>query len=201
MVRLLRDRLHIRTAKPGSAHLEFAKLPFAQVLTTNFDLLLERAYDACGRPYLPVVDEGLLPFRPLDNEVRIIKMHGDLNHPNFLVITEGDYAKFQVRRESMFRAVHQLLLNNSLLFVGYSIDDPDFQQIWGIVDEQLKIMRRPAYAILLDGSESKISEYERRGVTKVVSVPANQIEYGTVLANLFREINSSLGNSVEDKKT
>ena len=57
MVRLLRDRLHIRTARPGSAHLEFAKLPFAQVLTTNFDFLLERAYDACERPYLPVVDE------------------------------------------------------------------------------------------------------------------------------------------------
>lgn len=194
MVRLLRDSLHIRTARPGSAHIEFAKLPFVQVLTTNFDFLLERAYDTCGKPYLPVVDEDLLPFRPVGNEVRLIKMHGDLHHPNSLVITEEDYAKYQTRRERIFQEIIHLMVHHSLLFIGYSIDDPDFQQIWGIVEEQFKSMRRPAYAIILDASENKISEYQRRGVTKVISLPASQDDYGTVLTKVFQEINLSVSN-------
>jgi hypothetical protein len=194
MIRSLRDSLHIRTARPGSAHLEFAKLPFVQVLTTNLDFLLERAYDNCGRPYLPIVDEDLLPFRPVDNEVRLIKMHGDLHHPNSLVITEEDYSKFQIRRERIFQEIIHLMVNHSLLFIGYSIDDPDFQQIWGIVDEQFKSMRRPAYAILLGASETKINEYQRRGVTKVISFPASQDEYGIVLTKVFQEINLSVSN-------
>lgn len=195
LVRFLRDCLHIRTAKPGSAHLEFAKLPFVQVLTTNFDFLLERAYDVCGKPYLPVVDENLLPCQPIDNEIKLIKMHGDLHHPNSLIITEEDYAKFRDQRRLMFHAVANLILNHSLLFVGYSIDDPDFQQIWSFIDDQLKSMRRPAYAILLGASSSKINEYERRGVTKVVSIPVYKAEYGKVLAKVFREINLSVGNT------
>src|SRR5688572_28365093 len=44
LVRCLWECLHIGTAIPGRAHQEFAKLPFKQVITTNFDFLLELSY-------------------------------------------------------------------------------------------------------------------------------------------------------------
>ncbi len=193
LIKLLRDHLHIRTAKPGLAHIEFAKIPFEHVITTNFDFLLERAYDISNRPCLPVVDEDLLPFRPIKGETQLIKMHGDLHHPSLLVMLEEDYDNFPKQRERMFQAIAHLLVSHSILFIGYSLDDPDFRQILKFVENQFKL-HHPAYALLVDASESKINEYERRGVATVVSLPINKKGYGAALANEFRAINHALND-------
>ena len=191
LVKLLRDHLYVRTAKPGRAHMEFAQIPFEHVLTTNFDFLLERAYDAANRPYLPVVDEDLLPFRPIKGETQLIKMHGDLHHPSLLVMIEDDYDKFPTVREKMFQAVTHLLVSHSILFIGYSLDDPDFRQIWKFVENKFKL-HHPAYALLVGATERKIDQYKMRGVTTVVSLPENQMGYGASLANEFRAISRAL---------
>jgi len=172
--------------------MEFAQFPFEQVITTNFDFLLERAYEASGKPYLPVVDEDLLPFTQASGETRLIKMHGDLNHPSLLVLTEDDYDGFSIRRERMFQEITHLLISNTVLFIGYSIDDPDFRQIWNLVKKYFGKFRRPAYALLVDASETKINEYSRRGVTKVISLPENKMGYGEALASEFRAIDREL---------
>jgi len=194
LIKLLRDCLNIRTAKPGHAHMEFVQIPFEQVITTNFDFLLERAYEAADKPYLPVVDEDLLPFKPVTGETKLIKMHGDLHHPSLLVLTEEDYDGFRDQRERMFQAVTHLLIHNSILFIGYSIDDPDFRQIWKLVENQFKL-HRPAYALLVNATKSKISEFEGRGVTKVVSLPKNRLGYGEALASEFRAIHQELNTN------
>lgn len=193
LINLLRECLHVRTAKPGPAHKEFAALPFKHVVTTNFDFLLERAYEATGKSYLPVVDEDLLAFSPANGETKLIKMHGDLHHPSLLVVTEDDYDSFCSNRQRMFMTITNLLINNTILFIGYSIDDPDFRQIWGLVKKYFGEFRRPAYALLVDASKFKIDEYSRRGVTKIISLPENKNGYGAALANEFRAINRKLG--------
>lgn len=192
LVRLLRDCLHIRTAKPGNAHLEFAQLPFEQVITTNFDFLLEHAYYASDKACLPVVDEDLLSVRPVNGETKLIKMHGDLHHPSLLVVTEDDYDGFRDQRMRMFQEITHLLIHNTVLFIGYSIDDPDFRQIWNHVRILFGKYRRPAYALLVDASESKMSEYSQRGVTKVISLPKNEMGYGEALASEFQAISRAL---------
>jgi hypothetical protein len=188
LIRLLRECLHVRVARPGAAHMEFAQLPFEQVITTNFDFLLEYAYHEVGKSCLPVVDEDLLPFKQSNGETRLIKMHGDLNHPSLLVMTEDDYDGFCANRERMFQEITHLLSANTVLFIGYSIDDPDFRQIWNLVKKHFGKFRRPAYALLVDAPESKIDEYSQRGVTKVVSLPKNKKGYGEALALEFRSI-------------
>lgn len=195
LVRLLRKCLHIGKAMPGSAHDEFARLPFVQVLTTNFDFLLERAYDNAGKSYLPIVDEDLMPFGKTDGETRILKMHGDLHHPSLMVITEDDYDQFSKQRESMFQEVAYLLSHHSVLFIGYSIDDPDFRQIWSLVKAYFGEYRRPAYALLVDPSEDQVETYKRRGVTRAISLPMGNMTYGEVLAETFRQIGSAITTS------
>ena len=197
LVNLLRDCLHIRTAKPGPAHIEFATLPFNQVITTNFDFLLERAYEATGKSYLPVVDEDMLTFSPAIGETKLIKMHGDLHHPSLLVVTEDDYDGFSINRQRMFLAITSLLINNSILFIGYSIDDPDFRQIWSLIKKYFGEFRRPAYALVVDPTNSKIDEYTRRGVTKVISLPQNKMGYGAALASEFRAINREISSDLK----
>jgi len=199
LIRLLRKCLHIGKAKPGPAHDEFVRLPFVQVLTTNFDFLLERAYDNAGKPYLPIVDEDLMPFGKTDGETRILKMHGDLHHPSLMVVTEDDYDQFSKKRESMFQEVAYLLSHHSVLFIGYSIEDPDFRQIWTLVKTYFKEFRRPAYALLVDPSEDQIEKYLMRGVTRVVSLPKGSMKYGGVLAETFRQISIAINISARKR--
>lgn len=194
LVRLLRKCLYISVARPGPVHTQFARLPFPQVLTTNFDFLLERAYDGVGKSYLPVVDEDLIPFGQTDGETRILKMHGDLHHPSLMVVTEEDYDQFSIQRERMFQEVTHLLSHHSVMFVGYSIDDPDFRQIWSLVQKYFKAFRRPAYALLVGATSRQIETYERRGVTRAISLPGEAADYGQVLAEAFLQIGAAVAS-------
>ncbi len=194
LVRNLWDWLHINEAKPGTAHLSFARLPFPQVLTTNFDFLLEKAYEASSRAYLPVVGEDLLPFGLIDGVTRIIKMHGDLHHPSNLVLTEDDYDNFSQRHREMVLTVYNLLVSHTPLFIGYSVDDPDLRQIWGLVKDQFGKFRRPAYALVVGPTARLTSKYHRRGVTHVISLPGKMSNYGAVLTRLFQELSIRLQN-------
>lgn len=184
----MRQALYIGTARPGSAHTAFARLPFKQVLTTNFDFLLERAYDGVNKSYLPVIDEDLLSFDTREGEIRLIKMHGDVHHPSALVLTEGDYDGFRDERKRMFGEVAYLLSRHSVLFVGYSIDDPDFRQILRLVDNDLGEFKRSAYAFVCGASEVVAQEYVNRGVTRVIRLGGAGDDYCAVLTAAFGKI-------------
>jgi NAD-dependent SIR2 family protein deacetylase len=196
LARLLRKSLYINSARPGNLHTCFAKLPFKHVLTTNFDFLLEQAYSVAGKPYIPVVDEELLAFGQSNGETRLIKMHGDLHHPSLMVVTEEDYDKFRDNREAMFFEVTHLLSRHSVLFVGYSIDDPDFRQVWRLVDKHLRGLRRSSYVLLVGATVDEADTYRRRGVKTVISLPGTKEIYGRVLSEAFSQICEAISSSL-----
>jgi hypothetical protein len=88
----------------------------------------------------------------------------------------------------MFQAVTNLLVSHSLLFIGYSLSDPDVRQIWRLVDTYLAELRRPSYVLLVDPSADEVSTYERRRVTRVISLPGARASYGTILTLVFEQI-------------
>lgn len=193
LLKFLWEALYIRTARPGRVHMEFAKLPFKHVITTNFDFLLDKAFYSTDKSFLPVLDEDQMNSVHANVDTRLVKMHGDFNHPSLMVVTEEEYDGFRDQREPMFREVAHLLSHNTVLFVGYSIEDPDFRQIWELVKSQLKKLTRPAYTLLVGADDQTIKEYERRGVTTVISLPGSGEEYGTILTRMFQLIGRELG--------
>jgi SIR2-like domain len=86
--------LLIKEAVQGNAHKEFCTIPFDIVCTTNFDFLLERQYDLTPRYVYPVVDEEQLSINSGNAGTLLLKLHGDLRHPNRLVVSEIDYDGF-----------------------------------------------------------------------------------------------------------
>jgi uncharacterized protein YutE (UPF0331/DUF86 family) len=194
LVEELATLLHIADIQPGPAHISFAKLLFDKIITTNFDFLLEKAYDKNGRANRPIVDEEQLSIRDRisdpkkDTEIlSVLKLHGDLHHPNRLVVTEEDYDIFLHKYPLLSTYVSYLLMSRTPLFIGYSLDDPDFRQIWQIIGNRLGQLRRRGYAILVNPSKLDQAKYERRGI-KVIGIPGNKKDYGTILSTLFIEI-------------
>jgi hypothetical protein len=170
----LKKRLHIGHARPGKSHLSFANLPFDVVITTNYDFLLEKAYESVGKSYIPVVEEEQLSSSykkfPMKNyETLIIKIHGDFHHPTRMVITEEDYDLFVDKNPLMCTYIANLLITRTPLFIGYSMEDPDFRGIWQIIISRLGKLRRNGYTLRLKSSNSDVNRFARRGV-KVIDI-------------------------------
>lgn len=177
--------LRIHDARPSAVHLAFARLGFEDVVTTNFDMLLERAYDLVQRACLPLIEESQLSNRNVYPGPRLLKLHGDTNHPVRLVITEDDYDGFLSRHPLLATSLGALLINHTSVLIGYSLDDPDMRQILQLVKDRLGSLAPPLWAIQVDAPQYIVNRYERRGV-RVINLPKKRGEsYADRLSGLF----------------
>ena len=195
LIERLSDVLLIKEAHPGNAHKEFCTIPFDIVCTTNFDFLLERQYDLTPRYVYPVVEEEQLSINGSSAGTLLLKLHGDLRHPSRLIVTEADYDGFLSRYPLLATYLSNQLITKTAIFIGYSLDDPDFRQIWHIVSERLGRTRRMAYTIAVNARPADVARFERRGV-KVINLPGAREKYGDVLAATFKELREYLRDNV-----
>lgn len=187
MVERVAEALLINEARPGDAHRAFCSILFDIVCTTNVDFLLERQYEATPRHCRPIVDEDHLAVNDRSNTTALLKLHGDVHHPGRLVLTEEDYDSFLAKYPLLATYLANLLITRTAVLVGYSLDDPDFRQIWQVIGERLGKARRLAYAVMVDARATDIARFARRGV-KVISLPGSRTKYAHVLAAAFDEL-------------
>jgi hypothetical protein len=129
LVERLSIALHIDTARPAAAHSAFCSIPFDIVCTTNFDFLLERQYNTTPRYCRPIIDEDHLAVNSRDPSTALLKLHGDVHHPNRLVITEEDYDVFLDKYPLLSTYLANLLITRTAVLIGYSLDVPDFRSL------------------------------------------------------------------------
>lgn len=196
MVEKMKDLLLTGLVNPGGTHKAFCRLQFDIVCTTNFDHLLEDSYHQLLRPCNPIINETQLSVAPSKNELTLLKMHGDIYHPDRMVATEEDYDKFLNCNPLLATYLSNLLITRTPLFIGYSLDDPDFRQIWQIIKSRLGSLRRQAYTFKVCCSNAERERYERRGV-KVVDINGNPSDYPQILEDLFKEIKDYWDNNVK----
>ena len=116
-------------------HALLASLPVQEIVTTNYDTLLELAAESVGRPL------RVLPDEPLGSVSRwLLKLHGTVTKPESIVLTREDYLRYSDQRQALAGIVHALLITKHMLFVGFGLDDDNFHRI---VDDVRKAMRPP----------------------------------------------------------
>lgn len=188
LVEFLSSSLLVTAIQPAKPHEEFCRLPFERVVTTNFDFLLEQAYTKINKYCIPLVSEDQLAVGDPQAGVRLLKLHGDLHHPNRVVVTEEDYDSFLTSLPLLATHLSSLLIDHTALFIGYSLDDPDFRQIWQIVKDRLGGLRRPAYVLQVDAPTHVVARYERRGVKVINLLKTPNRTYAETLEVVFREL-------------
>ncbi|MEP2600568.1 MAG: SIR2 family protein, partial [Paraglaciecola sp.] len=120
---------------PSELHSNLLQLPWNDVFTTNYDTLLERATGTVVKHrYSTVVDQNDLPYA---EKPRIIKLHGSFRSNRPLVITEEDYRVYPVEKAPFVNTVQQALLENTLVLIGFSGDDPNFLHWIGWIRDHL----------------------------------------------------------------
>ncbi len=188
MAERMKELLLAGLVKPAATHEAFCKLPFDIVCTTNFDHLLEDGYRKISKPYRSIISESQLSVAPMKDELTLLKFHGDIDHPDRMVATEEDYDKFLNQNPMWATYLSNLLITRTPLFIGYSLDDEDFRQLWQIIKSRLGKMTRQGYVIKLNCSETERMRYKRRGVD-VINLKG-KVSYANMLEELFKEIKS-----------
>lgn len=184
LIEKLTELLYIGEAQLGETHRAFCEIPFDVVCTTNFDFLLERQYELIPKSCTPLINEDQLSVNLQGSSIALLKLHGDLNHPSRLVVTEEDYDAFLERYPLLATYLANLLITRTPVLIGYSMDDPDFRQLWQIVEERLGKARRLAYALCVGASQTEVTRFNRRGV-KVVNLAQSKSRARQVLSETF----------------
>lgn len=176
--------------KPHKIHELIDKLSPNYVITTNYDTLLE---DKLNNPskYDLVVKEEDLAYSQSDK--MIIKMHGDLQNKN-VVLKKSDYDNYEKNRPLITTFIKSLFTTNTVLFIGYSLNDVNIKNILNWINEILKEDFRRVY--LADLSPTNLlKEYENANnkIINRVFLKNSNLEdpnknLGDILAEFLEEI-------------
>ena len=102
------------------------------IITTNYDHLLEECTSANVHFYQVIkTDQDMLSAA---NDRYIVKMHGDIDRPSSMVLKESDYIDYEQNHPLISTFIRSLLINHTFLFVGYSLNDYNFNLIIGWIN-------------------------------------------------------------------
>jgi len=192
LVEAIREALHPDKARPGQAHRAFVQLPFDTIYTTNFDLLLEDAYAEATRPFRSLVGELQLPFHAGQTASNIVKMHGDLRHEEHIIVTQKDYDDFMERYPVVATHLSAMLITRTPLFIGYSLSDPDFENIRRVVRSRLGAFERMAYVVQFDVPDDQVEDALSKHIHIISLDSSRPGGRDAELADLFRGIQTQL---------
>lgn len=159
-----------RDARLTANHRLLASLPVRTVWTTNYDRLLERAYEAAGKRVDVKTDRAQLAHTVPKRDVTLYKMHGDVERPDQAVLIKDDYETYHRGRGDFVTLLNGDLLSKHFLFLGFSFTDPNVDQVLARVRaghadgprEHYWVVRRPAPATEGDPADRARYDYECR---------------------------------------
>lgn len=108
---------------PGKLHQELVELSWADIYTTNYDTLLERADSSVFYKLVKGEDDILQKIGP-----RIIKLHGSFPDTKPYVINEEDYLDYEDNHPKLVNEIRSTLIRTRLYLIGFSGDDPNFKR-------------------------------------------------------------------------
>lgn len=138
-------------------HRELSHIYYIEdIFTTNWDDLFERE---CGA--IPIVTSDDFAFWDLP-ERKVFKIHGSINNIGTIVATEDDYEKClnDLNNNLIGNYLRMALATKTIIFIGYSFGDEDFNQIYELLKEELGEILPQAYLVTLDENAENKMQYK-----------------------------------------
>lgn len=167
--------------QPAPFHLLVPKFPWAGLATTNYDLVIERAYAKSGKDTLvPFVKDGDHATDRLTIGSQLyVKLHGCITrhqevHPPLIASTE-QLISHREGRNGQFDTFLEWAKTKTVVFCGYSFLDPNLRALFNEVIKEGD--NRPRHYIVNKGArEAEINYWADRRVTAFDATFQNFLE-------------------------
>ena len=161
------------TSKPNELHTLIEKIAPKHIITTNYDSLLEDQFENGLLKYNVVAEDKDIPYT--SSERYLIKMHGDFSKKN-IVLKEDDYLDYALNFPMVSTLIQSLIMNHTLLFVGYSLGDSTFNSIFRLIQNTFKLDAKFAYFYTPEETSMIIREYYKKQGIIIVSNETSSVE-------------------------
>ncbi len=191
--RFIRDELVTPRYKPSIIHEAILDIDPKIVITTNYDDI----YDSFCRT--GSAQEGYNISKYYDSHIisdlrspvrLIIKAHGCISDASQIVLTKSEYFKVRQSHSNFYKVLDSLFLTHTILFLGYSLTDPDIQ----LVLENVNIAAPTSHPHYF------VTGNNINGAIKHANKKAYNIEFIEYTAGNFNELNDGLTILAEDVK-
>jgi len=187
--------------KPSKAHLLLPKHRWSAIYTTNYDTLIEQAYEGVGVKYKPILSSCDLVIDMTDHYsyVLLYKPHGCISRPAAseapIIITEDDYYSVADSRKAIYRQLEVHKYKSVFLFIGYSFSDFNLSQIWFDVSKELGRFSQWAYALWPNCSKIQRDTWRTRNLELIdMQFGEFMTELSTILSEKREEKEFSISN-------
>lgn len=146
---------------PSDAHESLAMIPIRTFWTSNYDSLIEDALTNAERDPLVRKPGRSLTTTRRGADSEVLKLHGDADDPEAIVITKEDYERYESRNPELLLRLRNDLVTKSFLFVGFSFTDPNLELIFSQLRLVLGDSPRPHYTIFKKPQRSEFAKPAR----------------------------------------
>ena len=113
-----------------ASHRELAELPVRTIFTTNYDELIEIAFQSSNRDLrVSSTPEEFIAHRREPDRAHLVKLNGSIDRPETTILSRMDFAKARRDRTEMLVQLSQELKSCTFVFIGFSLSDPNFNLI------------------------------------------------------------------------
>lgn len=188
---------------------EISKKNISGVITTNYDMFLENTLEG----YKKFIGQEELIFSPIQELAEIYKIHGSVEKPESIVITEEDYLKFDKHSAYLAAKLMTIFMEYPIIFMGYSISDSNIQKILESItecisaekleqlknrfifveyDEKEKDLQISSHTILINGKAVFMTKIITKDFSKIYS--ALKIKKAKIPVKVLRTFKEDLYN-------
>ena len=172
-----------RTGELTDTTLRLTELFTDTVITTNYDRLIEQAYDTGAKDAYQIISGLNALEMPADNRVTIIKLHGDIQNPAQCILSKNQYDQaYGTDRLDMSLPIPKLLSyyyrNSSLLFLGCSLNKDRTMQVFQVVKDQIGDADKPQHFSIEQAPEDENELVERNAQLASFGITAIWFEKG-----------------------
>lgn len=139
-------------------HREIANIS-RKIITTNYDKLFESATDI-NNVILPNSKYELARLSEL--EEYIFKVHGTIDNVDECILFKDDYERVYNDQNVTYTELKNLVMNNTILCIGFSMNDPFMRDIFKSINELYKKYKHKHYIITTD--QFDYSEYNFQSI-------------------------------------
>lgn len=181
-----------RDIVPSPQHYLLPTFKWRGIATTNYDRVVEIVYEKTAKPVQDLVsflsNDDRVDQRIRDQNLILLKLHGCISRVTDstlpLILNIDQYIKYREKRSRLFNMLEEWGSENTIVFVGHSLQDPDLRQLIQSLTENLS--SRPRYYLVRPGAPAVERELWA----------SKQI---TVLDSTFEDFIQSCDNSIDSR--